>query len=137
MTEGRKRMSHAVVQQVRLPEGGAEEGMKMLNEIVIPNAKAQAGFEKGTWMQTPDNAGMGVVVFDTIEHAEAAQRAYAQHNARFRANVPPESLVDRQPESWGEHTVEQNAAGDRRPRIGVDDAHDLVHPGKLVQIGRL
>ena len=47
----------------------------MLNEIVIPNAKAQAGFEKGTWMQTPDNAGMGVVVFDTIEHAEAAQDA--------------------------------------------------------------
>ena len=42
--------------------------MRMLNEQVISNAKAQPGFQKGAWMQSADNTGRGVVVFDTAEH---------------------------------------------------------------------
>ena len=44
----------------------------MLKEQVIPGAKAQSGFQKGIWMRTAENKGMGIVVFDTAENAEAA-----------------------------------------------------------------
>ncbi len=47
----------------------------MLKEMVIPTAKAQAGFQSGIWMRSSDNSGIGVVVFDTEEHAEAAMSA--------------------------------------------------------------
>jgi hypothetical protein len=67
-------MSHAVVINVNLPaQGTPEEGLKMLNEIVIPQARAQEGFQSGTWMNDHGN-GMGVVLFDTEEHANAAQK---------------------------------------------------------------
>lgn len=65
-------MSHAVVLQVKLPEGSAEDGDRMLKEQVIPNAKAQPGFQKGIWMRSTDSQGLGIVVFDTAENAEAA-----------------------------------------------------------------
>ena len=45
-------------------------------------------------------------------------------------------LVDRQSKARREDTVEQNAASDRRPKVGVDDAHDLTHPRELVNVGR-
>ena len=68
-------MAHAVVVQVLLPEGGEpEEGIRMLNEQVIPNAKAQAGFQRGIWMSEGVN-GMGIIVFDTAENAATAQEA--------------------------------------------------------------
>jgi hypothetical protein len=67
-------MSHAVVINVNLPAlGTLEEGLKMLNEIVIPQARSQEGFQSGTWMNDHGN-GLGVVVFDTEEHANAAQQ---------------------------------------------------------------
>jgi hypothetical protein len=66
-------VSHAVVIHVKLPVESSEgEGMRMLNEQVIPNAKAQSGFQKGAWMQSADNTGLAVVVFDTAENADAA-----------------------------------------------------------------
>src|SRR5213595_3424864 len=65
-------MSHAVVINVNLPgEGTPEEGLKMLNEMVIPQARAQKGFQSGTWMND-HGKGMGVVLFDTEENANAA-----------------------------------------------------------------
>ena len=64
-------MSHAVVMQVNLV-GDPAEGMKMLDEIVVPLAKAQPGFERGTWMHNDAMTGTGVIVFDTEEHASAA-----------------------------------------------------------------
>ena len=69
-------MSHAVAMQVQLPElTSDEDDLKMLNDIVIPIAKSQAGFEKGIWMRTDGRRGLGVVVFDTAEHAAAAVEA--------------------------------------------------------------
>jgi hypothetical protein len=67
-------MSYAVVLQVQLA-GRDPEDDKMLTELVVPNAKAQAGFQKGIWMRSATNAGLGVVVFDTEESATAAQEA--------------------------------------------------------------
>lgn len=43
----------------------------MLEEVVVPNAKAQQGFQRGAWMNK-DGAGMGVVIFDTEDNARAA-----------------------------------------------------------------
>ena len=68
-------MPHAVVLQVKLPESPPEEAEQMLKEIVIPTAKAQSGFQKGIWMRAADNAGMGVVLFDTQKNAESAVSA--------------------------------------------------------------
>jgi hypothetical protein len=68
-------VSHAVVMQVNLV-GDRVEGMKMLDEVVVPLAKAQPGFERGTWMHTGDGTmGTGIVVFDTEEHASSAMTA--------------------------------------------------------------
>jgi hypothetical protein len=60
--------------QVKLT-GDREEGMKMLDEVVVPQARAMAGFQPGTWMHNADMTGTGVVVFDTEEHATAAMEA--------------------------------------------------------------
>jgi hypothetical protein len=66
-------MSHAVVINVNLPaDGTPEDGVKMLNEMVIPQARSQEGFQSGTWMND-HGKGMGVVLFDTEEHANAAK----------------------------------------------------------------
>jgi hypothetical protein len=67
-------MAHAVVMQVQLG-GDPDEGQQMLESIVIPNAKAQAGFTSGVWMRTPEMKGMGIVLFDTEANAAAAQEA--------------------------------------------------------------
>jgi hypothetical protein len=71
----RVNMSHAVVLQVKLLEENFEEAERMLKEMVVPNAKAQSGFQKGIWMRSADHSGLGVVVFDSAENAEAAVSA--------------------------------------------------------------
>lgn len=68
-------MAHAVVLQVKLLGGDPEEGERMLKDLVVPNAQAQAGFQSGIWLRTAETSGMGVVVFDTVANAEAAESA--------------------------------------------------------------
>lgn len=68
-------MAHAVLMQVKLKEDvRSEEGRRMLEEMVIPHAKSQAGFQSGVWVNT-GSAGTGIVVFYTMENAQAAQEA--------------------------------------------------------------
>ena len=67
-------MAHAVVMQVSLV-GDFDEGMKVLDEVVVPQAKAQPGFQRGTWRHNETRTGTGVMVFDTAEHASAAMQA--------------------------------------------------------------
>ena len=65
-------MPHAVAIQVKLPEGGrTDEGLRMLEEVVIPNAKAQPGFKRGIWMNNGED-GRAVVVFRSEEQGRAA-----------------------------------------------------------------
>jgi hypothetical protein len=67
-------MAHAVVMRVKFAEGQSpEDGQAMLNDVVIPMAKSQAGFENGTWLHDGKGHGLGVIVFDTEANAAAAQ----------------------------------------------------------------
>lgn len=68
-------MSYAVIMQVKLPGLDDEAADRMLNEQVIPHAKTQAGFHKGIWMRSDDGTGMGIVVFDSEDNAQAAASA--------------------------------------------------------------
>jgi hypothetical protein len=68
------KVAHAVVMQVKLV-GDPVEGTKMLDEVVIPQAKAQPCFQRGTWMHSEAMTGTGVMVFDTKDHASAAMEA--------------------------------------------------------------
>jgi len=68
-------MAHAVVMQVKLPEGaGPDQAQQMLDDIVVPQAKSQPGFAHGMWMHDGPNA-MGIIVFESAENAEAAKDA--------------------------------------------------------------
>lgn len=65
-------MAHAVVMRVKFGAGGeSAEGRRLLDEIVVPQAKSQTGFQSGRWMHEGEN-GMGVVVFDSADNARAA-----------------------------------------------------------------
>jgi hypothetical protein len=69
-------MAHAVVMQVKLPQDGSpDDAQRMLEDIVIPLAKSQAGFTNGTWLHDGKGNGMGVIVFATAENAQLAQGA--------------------------------------------------------------
>ena len=68
------KVAHAVVMQVNLV-GDAAEGVKMLDDVVIPGAKSQPGFQRGMWMHSEAMTGTGVMVFDTADHATAAMDA--------------------------------------------------------------
>jgi hypothetical protein len=69
-----KKMTQAVVLRVKFPEGRSpEEGQALLNDVVIPTAKSQIGFKNGTWLHDGKGNGMGIIVFDTVENASAAQ----------------------------------------------------------------
>ena len=70
-------MPFAVQFQVTLPEATQEEGERMLEDAIVPAAKAQAGFVRGVWMRkTSDPSyGVGVVVFDTEQQAKDASEA--------------------------------------------------------------
>jgi hypothetical protein len=66
-------MPHAVVVQVKLdPVTDAGHRHSILNEFVIPEAKALPGFRRGTWMNDGAGTGTCIVVFDTEEQARSA-----------------------------------------------------------------
>ena len=66
-------MAHAVVIQVKIdPKSDVEHRHSILNNFVIPEAKALPGFRSGTWMNDGDGTGTCVVVFDTEDDAKSA-----------------------------------------------------------------
>lgn len=67
-------MNHALVMHVTFRTGESpEDGKRMLEEVVIPLARSQAGFKNGTWLHDGKGGGLGVIVFATQENAESAQ----------------------------------------------------------------
>ena len=70
-------MPFAVKFEVTLPEIAPEEDQKMLDEVVVPMAKAHAGFVSGVWMRkvSSPSEGVGVVVFETEQQAKDASEA--------------------------------------------------------------
>ena len=66
-------MAHAVVIQVKIePDSDREHRHSILNDFVVPEAKALPGFEQGIWMNDGGGTGTCVVLFDTEDHATAA-----------------------------------------------------------------
>jgi hypothetical protein len=66
-------MAHAVVIQVKLdPDSDREHRHSILNDFILPEARALPGFEKGIWMNDGAGTGTCVVVFDSESHAKAA-----------------------------------------------------------------
>jgi hypothetical protein len=66
-------MAYATVIQVKIdPDSDREHRHSILNDFVIPEARALPGFEKGMWLNDGSGTGTCVVVFDTEEHAMAA-----------------------------------------------------------------
>jgi hypothetical protein len=66
-------MAYATVIQVKIePDSDREHRHSILNDFVIPEARALPGFETGMWMNDGGGTGTCVVVFDTEDHAKAA-----------------------------------------------------------------
>jgi len=66
-------MAYAVVIQVKIdPDSDREHRHSILNDFVVPEAKALPGFEQGIWMNDGAGSGTCVVVFDTEDQAIAA-----------------------------------------------------------------
>jgi hypothetical protein len=66
-------MAHAVVIQVNIdPDSGREHRRSILNDFVLPEARALPGFEKGIWMNDGAGTGTCVAIFDTELHAKDA-----------------------------------------------------------------
>jgi hypothetical protein len=70
-------MALAIKFEVTLQQSTPEEGQKMLEEGVVPMAKAQAGFMNGVWMRkvSSPSEGVGVVVFATEQQTKDASEA--------------------------------------------------------------
>jgi hypothetical protein len=67
-------MTHVLVMQVKLDQNGdPDEAEKLLNEVVVPLAKSQAGFQKGAWMHDGSGSGMSFIAFASAENAQAAK----------------------------------------------------------------
>ena len=66
-------MAHAVVIQAKI-DVDSDRGHRhsILNDFILPEARALPGFEKGMWMNDHAGTGTCVVVFDTEQHAENA-----------------------------------------------------------------
>jgi hypothetical protein len=66
-------MSYAAVTIVKLEGRGAAEGVKMLNEVLLPRLKALPGFQTARFLRSLDGTtGVGAVTFDTEGNAKAA-----------------------------------------------------------------
>ena len=60
---------HAMVATVTIAD--YEAAQQQLQERVIPMVKQTPGFVAGYWLAPADGKGLGLVVFDTEEHANA------------------------------------------------------------------
>ena len=80
-------MAHAFVAHVALEGRTAEEGQRLLNERIVPAVKQHPGFQRGLWLRSRDGStGMGIIVFDTEENAQAWRDGMA---AVRPAEAPP------------------------------------------------
>jgi len=66
-------VAYAVVIQVKIdPDSDREHRHSILNDFVLPEARALPGFEKAIWMNDGAGTGTCVVIFDTEDHAQTA-----------------------------------------------------------------
>lgn len=66
---------HGVIVQVRIDSSREEEARSTLHDVVVPRARALAGFSSGTWLRALDgDAGRGVLLFESEETARPRSR---------------------------------------------------------------
>ena len=66
-------MSHAVVIRVKVDrDSDIEHRHSILNDYVIPEARALPGFQKDMWMNDGAGTGTCILVFDSVPYAQAA-----------------------------------------------------------------
>jgi hypothetical protein len=64
---------HGVIVQVSIDENREEEARGLLQELVVPRARALAGFSGGTWLRAlQGDRGTSVLLFESGEAARAA-----------------------------------------------------------------
>jgi len=64
---------HGVIVQVRIDSSREEEARSTLHDVVVPRARALAGFSSGTWLRALEgDGGRGVLLFESEETARAA-----------------------------------------------------------------
>ena len=64
---------HGVIVQVRIDSSREEEARSALHDVVVPRARALAGFSSGTWLRALEgDGGRGVLLFESEETARAA-----------------------------------------------------------------
>jgi heme-degrading monooxygenase HmoA len=61
---------HAMVFQVKIHD--REEAQRILNEQIVPGVSGAPGFVTGYWVETADDAGISVVVFESEEAVNQA-----------------------------------------------------------------
>ena len=79
--------THAIVVRVTFKPGLEEAATKVLENEVVPAAKAAAGFVAGYWMHTEDGrTGTSVELFEGLANAQAEMSSRS-------ADIPTESPV--------------------------------------------
>jgi len=74
---------HGLIVQVSIDPSREEEARSVLHDVVVPRARALAGFSGGTWLRALDGGGgRSVLLFES----EDAARAAAQE---IRSQGPP------------------------------------------------
>jgi hypothetical protein len=64
---------YGVINEVEIDSTRKEEAEQLLQEIVVPRAKALAGFRGGRWLRSLDGTrGRGLLLFDSEANAMAA-----------------------------------------------------------------
>jgi hypothetical protein len=67
---------HARVTRLEGVTQSLEDGKRMLEESIVPAAKALEGFVGGTWMGNAETgAVLGFTLWDTMEHLQASADA--------------------------------------------------------------
>jgi hypothetical protein len=67
---------HAVLIEVDTSgQPDREAGLEFLREQIVPNVSKSPGFQAGYWLRPLDDGkGTSLVLFDTVENAQAAAR---------------------------------------------------------------
>ena len=81
--------THARVAEFEGDPGGFDAAVKVLNEIVLPNARNLPGFEGGVWMyDRAAGKGVGITLYDSAEHLAASRAAAEAIRAQSNDQAP-------------------------------------------------
>jgi hypothetical protein len=62
---------HAALVSVRVVPEAQESALTMLREQIVPMVASAPGFIAGYWLETQNEVGLSVLLFDTEENARA------------------------------------------------------------------